>query len=54
MANPPSAGTVYAGRYELPRTRPGKTTAALGISLRTLVSGGNVFFGQFMKGLNTA
>lgn len=33
---------------------PGKTTAALGISLRTLVSGGNVFFGQFMKGLNTA
>lgn len=28
----------------------GKTTAALGLSLRTLGNGGRVFFGQFIKG----
>ena len=28
----------------------GKTTAALGISLRAVCAGGKVFFGQFMKG----
>ncbi|MCK5843977.1 MAG: cob(I)yrinic acid a,c-diamide adenosyltransferase, partial [Victivallales bacterium] len=28
----------------------GKTTAALGLSLRVLGSGGRVFFGQFIKG----
>jgi len=28
----------------------GKTTAALGLSIRCLCAGGTVFFGQFMKG----
>jgi ATP:corrinoid adenosyltransferase len=28
----------------------GKTTAALGLSLRCLCAGNKVFFGQFMKG----
>lgn len=32
----------------------GKTTAALGLSLRTLLSGGTVFFAQFFKGMETA
>ncbi|UUX93273.1 cob(I)yrinic acid a,c-diamide adenosyltransferase [Methanoplanus endosymbiosus] len=32
----------------------GKTTAALGLSIRTLISGGKVFFGQFIKKGNTA
>ena len=32
----------------------GKTTAALGTSLRTLLAGKKVFFGQFMKGKPTA
>jgi len=32
----------------------GKTTAALGVSLRTLLSGGQVYFSQFFKGLETA
>lgn len=32
----------------------GKTTAALGLSLRTLLSGGSVFFAQFFKGAATA
>jgi cob(I)alamin adenosyltransferase len=32
----------------------GKTTAALGLSLRTLLSGGSVFFAQFFKGMKTA
>ncbi|EHQ36460.1 cob(I)yrinic acid a,c-diamide adenosyltransferase [Methanoplanus limicola] len=32
----------------------GKTTAALGLSVRTLISGGKVFFGQFIKKGNTA
>jgi len=32
----------------------GKTTAALGLSLRTLMSGGSVFFAQFFKGLETS
>jgi len=32
----------------------GKTTAALGLSLRTLLSGGTVFFAQFFKGIKTA
>ncbi len=37
---------VYTGNGK------GKTTAALGISLRCLCAGGKVFFGQFMKGQN--
>ncbi len=32
----------------------GKTTAALGLSLRTLLSGGSVYFAQFCKGSETA
>ena len=32
----------------------GKTTAALGLSLRTLLSGGSVYFAQFFKGMDTA
>jgi len=32
----------------------GKTTAALGLSLRTLLSGGSVYFAQFFKGIETA
>ncbi|MBN1166680.1 MAG: cob(I)yrinic acid a,c-diamide adenosyltransferase [Methanospirillaceae archaeon] len=32
----------------------GKTTAALGVSLRTLLAGGSVFFAQFIKGRGTA
>jgi len=32
----------------------GKTTAALGLSVRTLISGGKVFFGQFIKKGDTA
>lgn len=39
---------VYCGNGK------GKTTAALGLSLRTLLSGGNVFFAQFFKGMQTA
>ncbi len=35
---------VYTGNGK------GKTTAALGISLRTICAGNKVFFGQFMKG----
>lgn len=35
---------VYTGNGK------GKTTAALGISLRSLCAGNKVFFGQFMKG----
>ena len=35
---------VYTGNGK------GKTTCALGISLRMLCAGGKVFFGQFMKG----
>jgi len=35
---------VYTGNGK------GKTTAALGITLRTLCAGNRVFFGQFMKG----
>ncbi|WOF15485.1 cob(I)yrinic acid a,c-diamide adenosyltransferase [Methanoplanus sp. FWC-SCC4] len=31
----------------------GKTTAALGTAVRTLVSGKTVFFGQFIKGVET-
>jgi cob(I)alamin adenosyltransferase len=30
----------------------GKTTAALGLTLRALCAGGRVYFGQFMKGQN--
>lgn len=37
---------VYTGNGK------GKTTAALGISLRCLCAGNKVFFGQFMKGQN--
>jgi len=37
---------VYTGNGK------GKTTAALGISLRSLCAGNKVFFGQFMKGQN--
>lgn len=36
---------VYTGNGK------GKTTAALGISLRCLCAGNKVFFGQFMKGM---
>ncbi|MDD4127919.1 MAG: cob(I)yrinic acid a,c-diamide adenosyltransferase, partial [Methanomicrobium sp.] len=32
----------------------GKTTAALGTSIRTLIAGRKVFFGQFIKGQDTA
>ncbi|HOJ95629.1 MAG TPA: cob(I)yrinic acid a,c-diamide adenosyltransferase [Methanospirillum sp.] len=39
---------VYCGNGK------GKTTAALGLSLRTLLSGGSVFFAQFCKGSETA
>jgi cob(I)alamin adenosyltransferase len=39
---------VYCGNGK------GKTTAALGLSLRTLLSGGSVFFAQFFKGTETA
>lgn len=39
---------VYCGNGK------GKTTAALGLSLRTLLSGGSVYFAQFCKGLETA
>jgi cob(I)alamin adenosyltransferase len=35
---------VYTGNGK------GKTTAALGISLRSVCAGNKVFFGQFMKG----
>lgn len=37
---------VYTGNGK------GKTTAALGITLRTICAGNKVFFGQFMKGQN--
>ncbi len=39
---------VYCGNGK------GKTTAALGLSLRTLLSGGSVYFAQFCKGSETA
>ena len=32
----------------------GKTTAALGLSMRVLLTGGTVFFAQFFKGIKTA
>ena len=34
-------------------TGKGKTTAALGLSMRMLLSGGSVYFAQFFKGLKT-
>ncbi len=39
---------IYCG------TGKGKTTAALGLSLRILLSGGSVYFAQFFKGIETA
>lgn len=39
---------IYCG------TGKGKTTAALGLSMRILLSGGSVFFAQFCKGIETA
>lgn len=39
---------IYCG------TGKGKTTAALGLSLRTLLTGGSVYFAQFFKGTRTA
>lgn len=39
---------VYCGNGK------GKTTAALGLSVRTLLSGGSVYFAQFFKGTETA
>jgi cob(I)alamin adenosyltransferase len=35
-------------------TGKGKTTAALGLSMRVLLTGGSVFFAQFNKGIQTA
>ncbi len=32
----------------------GKTTAALGLSMRTILTGGSVYFAQFFKGVETA
>ncbi|WP_319578765.1 cob(I)yrinic acid a,c-diamide adenosyltransferase [uncultured Methanospirillum sp.] len=39
---------IYCG------TGKGKTTAALGLSMRILLTGGSVFFAQFFKGIKTA
>lgn len=39
---------IYCG------TGKGKTTAALGLSMRILLTGGSVFFAQFHKGIKTA
>ncbi len=39
---------IYCG------TGKGKTTAALGLSMRVLLTGGSVYFAQFFKGVETA
>jgi len=39
---------IYTGKGK------GKTTAALGVALRTLLAGGTVYFAEFIKGRKTA
>ena len=46
--NRPGYVQIYCGSGK------GKTTAALGLSLRTLLSGGSVYFSQFFKGRETS
>ena len=55
VSHSPKSGQFKQGYIQIYcGTGKGKTTAALGLSLRILLTGGSVFFAQFFKGVETA